>query len=524
MALISIIEDFHPLNNAKFLDVAESLRPSLHHHVFEPVGAFMLKERYSSEKESITLKEISHLPLGKGKNLCLDFGTHRVGRVSLALSYSGSHPDAPALLKLKFAETLRELSENSGSYDGWISSSWIQEEYVHVDVLPSVVQLPRRYAFRYLKITLMDTSPKYKLVVRQAECVAESSAYMERSNAVRYRDPMLNRINEVGIRTLHNCMQDVFEDGPKRDRRLWMGDLRLQAQVNYATFANNDLVKRCLYLFAGSRFPDGRVSACLFTDPAVEADDTWLFEYSLFFTVALEEYLAETGDEEALKDLYEVAMEQADLALKMLGPDGILNESAVSGAFVDWCDPLDKTVCAQSALIYALRYAKKLAARKNDIERESRIDGRIRELSAAARERFWDAERKCFVSGGQISPAGQVWAVLAGLAEGEEARSAMEMCENCAPELKMTTPYMHHYYVMALLESGMKAEALEHIKSYWGSMVEAGADTFWESWMPEDPDASPYGGSIVNSYCHAWSCTPVYILKKFFEEEKASDL
>ena len=78
---------------------------------------------------------------------------------------------------------------------------------------------------------------------------------------------------------------------------------------------------------------------------------------------------------------------------------------------------------------------------------------------------------------------------------------------------------MHHYYVMALLACGMKEKALDHVKSYWGSMVEAGADTFWESWMPDDPEASPYGGSIINSYCHAWSCTPVYILKEFFHEE-----
>jgi hypothetical protein len=32
-------------------------------------------------------------------------------------------------------------------------------------------------------------------------------------------------------------MQEVFEDGPKRDRRLWLGDLRLQALVNDVTFA-----------------------------------------------------------------------------------------------------------------------------------------------------------------------------------------------------------------------------------------------------------------------------------------------
>ena len=45
-------------------------------------------------------------------------------------------------------------------------------------------------------------------------------------------------------------MQTSFEDGPRRDQRLWVGDLRLQALTNYVTYKANDLVKRCLYLFA----------------------------------------------------------------------------------------------------------------------------------------------------------------------------------------------------------------------------------------------------------------------------------
>ena len=49
-----------------------------------------------------------------------------------------------------------------------------------------------------------------------------------------------------------------------------------------------------------------------------------------------------------------------------------------------------------------------------------------------------------------------------------------------------------------------------------GSMLRAGADTFFEAWDPKDPKASPYGGAIVNSCCHAWSCTPAYILARFF--------
>lgn len=63
--------------------------------------------------------------------------------------------------------------------------------------------------------------------------------------------PAAPTIDNVAVLTLQNCMQEVFEDGPKRDRRLWLGDLRLQALVNDVTFARHDLVRRCLYLLPG---------------------------------------------------------------------------------------------------------------------------------------------------------------------------------------------------------------------------------------------------------------------------------
>ncbi len=518
MALISIIEDFHPLNDAKLLSRASELAPSFHHKIVEPVGGFQLKERYSAEKEEIVLHQLRHLAMGKGENLCLDFGTHFVGYLTLELSYIGSHPDAPAFLKLKFAETLKELSENSDDYDGWISRSWIQEEYIHVDVLPAMVRLPRRYAFRYLKITMMDTSPKYKLVVRHAECMTETSADCSKPTPFESKDPALKKIHEVSLRTLENCMQSVFEDGPKRDQRLWMGDFRLQALVNYVSFKNYDLVKRCLYLFGGSRFPDGRISACLFTEPDVTADDTYLFEYALLYPVVLEEYLREKEDPEALEDLYDVAMEQVGLVLRRCKANHVVTEQMAKDTFVDWNEGLDKTACSQAALIYCARYALCLAERKNDRMWINWLTKELELLCGAARENFWDEEKRCAVSNGQVSIESQIWMVLADVLTKEEQRGLMSRAEEFLDKFPMQTPYAHHYYVEALIRAGLKDKALDHIKEYWGSMLEAGADTFWEAWTPEDPDASPYGGRIINSYCHAWSCTPAYLLEKYFKE------
>ena len=532
MALISIIKDFHPHNYAKLLDKAAELAPPLHHSIAEPVGGFKLKERYSPEKEEIVLQSLPHLALGKGENLCLDFGTHIVGYLTLELSYTGSHPDAPAYIKLKFAENIAELSENTEEYNGWISRSWIQEEYMHVDVLPAQITLPRRYAFRYLKITMMDTSPKYKLIVRHAEVRTETSSDAKRLPQVQIADPLDQRLYETGVRTLANCMQDVFEDGPKRDRRLWMGDLRLQAKANYATFKQNDLVKRCLYLFGGSRFPGGRVAACVFTQPTVQADDTWLFDYSLFFAVALDEYLQETDDTEALNDLYDVAMQQIEMSVRMCEetPEGglLLTKDAAKDAFIDWTEDLEKRAAAQAVIIYAIRYARRLARRKNDYSQASWLTEQQEKLRRGAMEAFWDMDKKCFVSDGQISPHSQIWMVLADVPTPEESAELMgriyagengeDIFAKALVDYPLATPYMHHYYVTALLRAGLKEQARAHMRSYWGSMLEAGADTFWETWDPKDPNASPYGGAVINSYCHAWSCTPAFLITKYFNE------
>ena len=517
MALISIIEGFHPLENSKLIGKAEELRPVLHHDIREPKGGFQLKERYSPEKDEIVLHRLSHLSMGKGENLCLDFGEHMVGYVTLELSHSGSHPDAPAYLKLKFSETLKELSENSQEYKGWLSTSWIQEEYIHVDVLPYRLTLPRRYAFRYLKITMMDTSPKYKLVVKHAECVTETSADWKKVKRFDSGDELLNSICRVSLRTLAGCMHEEFEDGPKRDRRLWLGDFRLQALTNYISFKNYNLVKRCLYLFGGSRFPDGRVSANVFTKPVVEADDTFLFDYALMYPVILEEYLEEKNDRETLDDLYDIAVFQIDAALSMLSDDYTVAGKCAEDSFIDWCDDLDREAAIQGVLIYSLEYARKLSERKKDTVRSERYAETAARMREAAVRQYWDPGRKLFVSNGQISMASQIWMTLADVPSIDEAQEALGKCsvlsDNAGECVGIKTPYLYHYYIMSLIRSGLSEEAVAKIKSYWGGMLDKGADTFWECWDGRD-ETSPYGGNVINSYCHAWSCTPAYIIER----------
>ena len=148
----------------------------------------------------------------------------------------------------------------------------------------------------------------------------------------------------------------------------------------------------------------------------------------------------------------------------------------------------------------------------------------LREALQAAKEYLWDPEQKLFVSGAerQVSYASQVWMVLAGVWDDEINRQLLERTVQRDPEYNMVTPYMNHNFVMAYLSCGEYDKALEYIRSYWGEMIHDGADTFWELYNPRNKRESPYGSSIINSYCHAWSCTPTYILRKYFSQgEKA---
>lgn len=499
----------------KFLDKAIELEPKLIEEEIRPIKIVeVLDDATVIDKADIT--SIENIHLKKGDSIILDFGNHQVGHVSIKLKTIGSPQDAPVYLRLKFGEVAKEIIENSKDYDGWISRGWIQEEFIHLDVLPTTINLPRRYAFRFLEIYAIDTSMKFQVVIEDVMCKSVSAVESNNIKELKNDDEVLNKMDKVSIRTLQNCMQKVFEDGPKRDRRLWIGDLRLQALANYATFKNYDLVKRCMYLFAGLIKDDGAIGACLFIEPEYIVDDTFLFDYSLFFISILRDYYNETKEIDVVEELWPTAYRQIELSRKKFDKNYLIKDGEGFWCFVDWKEGLNKQASAHAIYIYALNAVIELAEilGKSDIKNELESE---RELCIkAARKYLWDNEQQLFVSGEerQISYASQVWMILAGVVDKNQGKDLLNRITELKPEMGMVTPYMNHHFVEALIVCGEKEKALEYMKYYWGGMLEQGADTFWELYNPENPQESPYGSSIVNSYCHAWSCTPTYILRR----------
>lgn len=504
---------------------AETLKPKLREMTVEPaaaVRAVPVAEAFQGWRMDRvgTADQAYGESYGKGDGFTLDFGRHLVGYVTFRVEAVGSPQDAPLKLKLTFGEMPCEIGEPFASYDGWLSSSWLQEELLFLDELPQTVRLPRRYCFRYVKAEVIDTSRKYTVRFGRFRATAVTSADLARVEPLPAGVPDdLRELDRIGIATLRDCMQTVYEDGPKRDRRLWIGDLRLQAQANYLTFKDRDLLKRCLYMFAGMRLPGGEVGACVFERPHPHPDDTLLYDYALFFPACLLDYAEFADDRAFVEELWPIALEQLRFGVARLDERGVVRDDSSWWCFIDWHDELNKQAPAQAVLIYALRQGLKLARMLGRNEEAAWIEQQIDHASRAAIEHLWDAGLGLFVSGEQrqVSWASQVWMTLAGVLSAEKAAALLDRLHAAPPEVGMNTPYMMHHYVEALFACGKDEEAWRVVRSYWGGMASDGADTFWELYNPADKKLSPYGSNLINSYCHAWSCTPSYFVRRYWK-------
>jgi alpha-L-rhamnosidase len=451
-----------------------------------------------------------------GDGFVLDFGEHRVGFFHFTPVVVGEAADAPLRIKLVFGETPAEVAEPFDPYPGTISRAWLQDEIVNIDNPYGPIDLSRRYAFRYVRVSVLATSPWYRVRLRDIGCRCVTCADPERVPPLAANiAPQWQTLDAVSRRTLANCMQTVFEDGPKRDRRLWLGDLRLQALTNYVTFRNNDLVKRCLYLLAALSDADGHVPACIYETPAPFSSGTTILDYSALFGDVLLDYLQATGDRETATALWLVALRQLHFSLRYVSDRHLFEVPENEWIFIDWNLDLNHQAAMQGVLVYAIQRVIELGSLLGRSADTAGLADTAAALRDAARENLYDAATGLFVSGPekQVSWASQAWMILSGIATPEAGARALRAVAAHPGALRPVTPYLYHHVVAAYFTCGLRAEAEAMLLDCWGRMIEQGATTFWEIYDPDEPFASPYKSHLVNSYCHAWSCTPSYFIR-----------
>ncbi|MBQ7121477.1 MAG: hypothetical protein IJO03_04355 [Clostridia bacterium] len=473
------------------------------------------QDNYPVLKFTAITPDISDFTASSGDSFILDLAQHAVGHFSFSFDNVEKFIDAPVRLIIRFGEDMKEINGDFSLYNGNVSKTWLQEEILNLDY-PQKVCMPRRYACRYIKITVDETNFPIKLF--DFRFTAATSADISALIPCNTEDALLKKIDCVATNTLKDCMQTFFEDGPKRDRRLWTGDLRLEALTNYYTFNNSEIVKRCLYLFAAGECDRlGFLPSYVYETPYYKSGEAHIADYALLYVVTVCDYYEHTADICVVNDLLQICKSQLDSFEAVLDENMIVTMQDGWFAFIDWCPGLEKMTALQGVYLYTLERFSELLKAIGD-EDFKKYSSLLTQVRSACKKYLYDEKEKAFINESdnrQFSVHSQIWMILGGVINGKEAENLLLLCLDNKNAKQPVTPYMRHYVTEAMMKLGMKDNAVQYLKNLWGGMIELGADTFWEAYVPEDPDFSPYGDRNANSLCHAWSCTPSYFIRKY---------
>ncbi|MGC8863400.1 MAG: MGH1-like glycoside hydrolase domain-containing protein, partial [Armatimonadota bacterium] len=281
---------------------------------------------------------------------------------------------------------------------------------------------PERRAFRFARFTI-EATRLVRIERIQAQTVGRR---VDETGSFECSDDVLNKIYQTSARTLRLCMHEFYEDGPKRDRLLWIGDLRVEALANYYLFGDVGLARRCLLQMADLQLHDGMI-------PGVGPDpsSTYLPDYCAWYVVALADYFRHTGELSTLKVLYPRIRKLMAWFRANTDEGGMFIKADRPGwwIFVDWDDSMEKKdrVTAMQALYYwALSDAAEIARAVGNKRDAEDYLARAAKLKQSVNTLLWSEDKRAYVDcltddgpSDRVHRQPNALALLSGLAEGK---------------------------------------------------------------------------------------------------------
>ena len=381
--------------------------------------------------------------------------------------------------------------------------------------------------FRYLQLTVRN--PQGPVTVHRVS-LNETMYPVQERGSFECSDPLLNNIWKAGAKTVRRCMHDGYEDCPSREQRQWLGDLYVEALVNFVAFGDTALVARALRQGAQSQRSDGMIAMAAPGDLAARSIVS-IPDWGICWALTLDRYVEYTGDLDIALELFPAVLRLADWFHRHTDERGLLN-NVPEWNFVDWAE-VDRRGegTAYNALYYhLLRVIEGLALKLEMPRVAAQCAERAERVRAAVNARLWDEERGVYVDAcvdgrqsRRVSQQSNAACVAYGIAPAErwgrifdaildESRLVVTSTGMLsAPDASTVPfdeernvvaaqPYFSHHLHRALALAGRYGDLLANIRRRWGAMLAAGATTIWEVWHP------------YVSRCHGWSTTPTYDL------------
>lgn len=356
--------------------------------------------------------------------------------------------------------------------------------------------------FRFLRIRVEAG----KEAVWMKEPVYRKTGYpLKVESWVKSSAPWVEKVWELCVRTLENCMTETYMDCPYYEQMQFPMDTRLQAMFNYVVSTDVRLAKKALEDFHYSLLPQG-----LIPGKYPSAYCQVISTFSLHYIYMLQEYYQQTADLGTVKRY----LPDVDAILgyydRKIGEDSLVGRLGY-WEFVDWQEAWKENFGIPAALqegsstVINLMYAFALqcAAWLNEAAGRSGMAQEYRErrqrIRRAVEEHCWDGEKGMYREGrkfAQYSQHAQAWAVWDGLEDREKGRRALinSMDGSSVIPCSFSTAYE---YFRAMEKAGLYKETEANIMR-WALLPEQGCTT-----CPEEPENA-------RSDCHAWSALPIY--------------
>jgi alpha-L-rhamnosidase len=316
-------------------------------------------------------------------------------------------------------------------------------------------------------------------------------------------DTMLNKIWEVGARTVHLNMQEYIWDGIKRDRLVWIGDMHPETSTISMVFGETPTVKKSL----------DSVRDC--TPGGIRMNG--LHSYSMWWIKIQRDLYWDSGNLEYLKEQAECLVSILKDTLNHISADG---ECDTEDKFVEWSskDTPDEEAGFYSMLITGLESGAEILNILNS----------SKELAEKCRTAAELIKKRSFVS-----VKNKQIAAMTGLCGINDLKYVCENILKPGGAAGLST-FWGYYVLLALAEAGETDFALDIIRRYWGAMINLGATTFWEDfdigWIENSSridEPVPAGKNDVHgdfgkfcykqfrhSLCHGWASGPTSFLSR----------
>ena len=418
--------------------------------------------------------------------LLYDFGVESFGPVTVTRAKENGR------ISVYYGESREEALDTEFAY--------LRE---HLDPGDGEIALrPRAFRYIYLKAEKMENAPS--LSAKLQYLPLEDIASFESD------DPLLPRIWEICARAFHLNSREFFLDGIKRDRWVWSGDAYQSYMVNRYLYNDPAITKRT-------------IRALLDKQPYRMHINT-INDYSAYMFLGTWEYYFATGDRAFVAEIWENLKALYAFITERLDPEtGYVVEQPGDWIFIDWHDfDYEGPLCAEQILLHEVyRVMAELSALMGE------PDPAYLEKAAALKARilkdFWDEEKGAFIdsftSGKRhVTRHANIFAILYDFVD-EDLQKKLAKNILLKDEAKaITTPYFKLFELMALGKCGHTEVLQDYIDSYWGGMLEEGATSSWEEYIPEKHGIEHYemyGDKFGCSLCHAWGAGPILLLGRY---------